>query len=117
MLQLHSALALPVLVVALAFALSAALATWLDRGHAWLLRARWVLGAGLIAQVVLGAIVYLGGSRPAEPLHLLYGLAILAVLPLASTFAAEAPPRARSGVMLLAGLVALLLVWRLMSTG
>ncbi len=115
--QLHSAMALPVVVVALAFTLGAVLVTWLDRGHAALLRARWVLGAGLIAQVVLGAIVYRGGARPTEMLHLLYGLAVLGVLPLASSFAAEAPPRARSGVMLVAGLVVMLLVWRLLSTG
>jgi 4-amino-4-deoxy-L-arabinose transferase-like glycosyltransferase len=117
MTQLHSALALPVLLAVAAFALASVLAAWLDRGHAPLQYARWVLGAGLALEVLFGVIAYLGGSRPAEALHLIYGIAVVAVLPLASTFAADAPPRARSGVMALAGLVMLLLIWRLLSTG
>ncbi|MDQ6682975.1 MAG: hypothetical protein M3Y88_06870 [Chloroflexota bacterium] len=83
-------------------------------------RWRWVERLVLLAlgsQVVIGAALYLGGARPREPLHLLYGAALLAVIPLASTFAAEAPPRPRGVVMVGAGIVLLLLAWRLRSTG
>jgi len=114
---LHSALALPLVLALAAFGLASVLAAWSDRGHAALMHARWILGAGLALEVLLGAGAFLGGSRPAETLHLLYGVALLAVLPLASSFAADAPPRARSGVMGFAGVVMLLLVWRLASTG
>ncbi len=75
------------------------------------------MGASLVVQVLVGVLLYVGGSRPLEPLHLLYGVAILAVLPLASSFAADAPPRPRSGVRAVAGLMVVLLAWRLLSTG
>ena len=68
-------------------------------------------------QVVLGAVVLLGGARPREPLHFLYGAASLGVIPLARSFAAEAPARPRAAVMVGAAVVLLLLLWRLASTG
>lgn len=114
---LHAALGPIVMGVAALFALGAAIASWLDRGHRLVRRAGLVLGVLLLIQVALGALGYLSGARPGEGLHLLYGIVILAVLPLASSFAADAPPRAHSGVLAVAGLVVVLLAWRLLSTG
>lgn len=117
MAALHGTVGLVVLVVLALFAIIAAGAAWLDRWPALILSLRWVVGALLVAQVALGALVYLSGARPSDGLHLLYGLAILAVLPVASSFAADAPSRSRSGVMAAAGLIGVLLAWRLLSTG
>jgi hypothetical protein len=68
-------------------------------------------------QVVIGAVVYLTGRRPHEELHLLYGLVALGVLPLGSSFAEEAPPGPRAGVLAVAGALLLGLGWRLAVTG
>jgi hypothetical protein len=78
---------------------------------------RTVLVALLAAQVVVGGLLYFQGRRPGDSLHLVYGLVALLVLPGATSFAKEAPPQARAGVLALAGLVVCGLVWRLMATG
>jgi hypothetical protein len=116
--QWHATLGIAVAGVALLFVLVAGITAWLDRGgHAQIVRLRLGVQALLAVQVVLGALLYLTGARPAEVLHLVYGVAILGVLPLATTFASDAPPRARSWVLAVAGLLILLLAWRLLSTG
>ncbi len=118
MAQWHATLGMVVVTAALLFTLSAAIIAWLDRGgHDWIVRLRWAVEALLVIQVGIGALTYVAGSRPGEWLHLVYGIVILAVLPLASTFASEAPPRARSWVLAVGGLVIVLLAWRLLSTG
>jgi len=101
---------------ALLFAIGSALLAW--RGaSAWVDRARIALIALVAVEAALGAIAWLGGDRPREALHYLYGVAALAVLPLAATFSSEAPPRPRAAVMAVAGLVLTVLAWRLASTG
>jgi hypothetical protein len=79
-----------------------------------------VVGKGLVAllavQLVLGLLAYSSGGRPEEFLHVLYGAAALAVLPLARSFASEAPSRARAGTMAVAAAGMLALVWRAFST-
>jgi hypothetical protein len=118
MTQWHATIGIAVMAVALLFALVAGLTAWLDRGgHGWILRLRLGVEALLLVQVALGALLYVAGGRPGELLHLVYGIAILGVLPLATTFASDAPPRSRSWVLAVAGLVILLLAWRLLSTG
>jgi hypothetical protein len=95
----------------------AAIAALVDRGHD-AVRPLAVLVTGVIAaQSLLGLAVLLGGTSPAEVLHLLYAAGLLAVVPLARAFAADAPDRARSGVLAVAGLVGLGLAWRLFATG
>jgi len=86
-------------------------------GSPWVGRAVIVVAALLAAEAVLGAITWLGGDRPREALHYLYAVAALATLPLAATFASEAPPRPRAMVMALAGVLLVILTWRLASTG
>jgi hypothetical protein len=115
---LHATLGVLILAAGVLFALAAGSVAWLGRGgDVWVARLRLVLEFVLVVQVVIGAAVFLTGARPTEWLHLVYGVAILAAIPLATTFASEAPPRARSGVLAVAGVVILLLAWRLLSTG
>jgi heme A synthase len=95
----------------------AGIAALFDRGHD-AIRPLAVLVIGVFAvQSLLGVAVLVGGTQPSEILHLLYGIGLVAVVPLARTFAAEAPDRVRSGVLSVAGLVAIGLAWRLFATG
>ncbi len=87
-----------------------------DRGGPWVERLRRAVLALVASEVLLGGVLWLSGARPAEGLHLLYGALILGPLPLASSFAAEAPPRARSWVLAVAGGLLLLFAWRLFAT-
>lgn len=80
----------------------------------WLRRAMVAL---IGIQVAIGAVVYLTGRRPHEELHLLYGLVLLGILPLGSSFAEEAPPGPRAWVLTGAGVLLLVLGWRLWVTG
>jgi heme A synthase len=88
-----------------------------DRAH----RALEWLGRTALAvigvTILLGAALLLTGARPAELLHLLYGVVLLGTLPLAQTFAAEAPARSRAAVVAGAALIGLILCWRLFATG
>jgi hypothetical protein len=99
------------------FLVSAAIAAVLDRWHE---------GARILAGVVLGAFVVqsgigllllVGGEEPRDGLHVLYAVALVAVIPLALTFASEAPRRSRSAVLAVAATASLLLAWRLLVTG
>lgn len=106
-----------VVFVTVALAAIAAGVAGLRGGAPWIDTLRTGVLAVVVGEAGIGAATYLTGSRPAEPLHLVYGLAVIAVLPLAATFASEAPPRPRAWVLVVALAVLLLLVWRLASTG
>lgn len=57
---------------------------------------RGILLLLLLAQCVLGAILYLAGARVARmPLHIIYGLVALVTLPVIAALAADTPPRTR----------------------
>ncbi len=113
---IHALGATVVLVAAALFAVGSA-GMAMAGGSRWVDRGRLVV-LGLVGLVALaGAFAWLSGSRPAESLHYLYAVAALATLPLAASFATEAPPRERAAVMAGTGLVLILLVWRLASTG
>ncbi len=114
---LHQLLGTAILAVAALYLVVAVLAAWLDRWHPPLARSGAALTGLLAVQAAVGAIRYLSGARPEEGLHLLYGLAIVGLMPLAATFASEAPPRSKSAVTGVAAGLALLLAWRLLSTG
>ena len=83
----------------------------------WLDRARNGVVALIGVQIALGVIAYATGARPGEPLHLLYGVAALAALPLAQRFAQDAPASARAGTLAVAAAVMLALVGRSFGTG
>jgi heme A synthase len=117
MAQAHAAGGWIVLGAVAAFTLVALFFARFADPPAWLERARVALVLVLGMQAGLGILTYAGGKRPSESLHLLYGVAILGVLPLARAFSSEALPRPRSGVLAAAGVVTLALVWRAFATG
>jgi len=86
-------------------------------GSRWTDRLRIALTVVIGLQVLGGVVLFASGARPRESLHLLYGLAALAILPLAATFASEAPPRPRAWVLASACLILVVVAWRLASTG
>lgn len=117
MTDLHATVGMLTFGATALFLFSAAVAALLDRWHE---------GARILAGVVLGAFVVqsgiglavlIGGEEPQDGLHILYAVGLVAVLPLALTFASEAPRRSRSAVLAAAGVAALLLAWRLLVTG
>lgn len=116
MAQAHAIGAVVVFATMAAAALATAVAALLG-GRAWVERARRGVLIVIGLEVVVGGATYLAGGRPTESLHFLYAVGLLALLPLAATFAAEAPPRPRAWVMAVALGVGLLLLWRLSATG
>lgn len=117
MTEIHAIGGLVVLGGVSLLAAVAVAAVILDRGFAWVGRLGAVLVIAVGVEVALGAATWLTGRRPGEGLHVLYGIAVLAAFPLASSFAADAPPRERTGVVAVAAVVSLLLIWRLYATG
>lgn len=118
--QLHAIGAWVVVAMVIGFGLAATALAAFDRagrGRQLLRILRVTVGVVIGLEALLGAVLFVGGAAPAEVLHLLYGLAVLAVLPIAASFADEAPPRSRAGVMAAAALVQLLLIWRVYVTG
>jgi heme A synthase len=113
----HASGALVAVAATLLLAAGAAFAAWLDRAHI-VVRVAALVSVALYAVVsVLGAVTLVTGSGPRDELHLLYGAALIAAFPLGFTFASEAPARPRSGTVAVVAVVALLLIWRLFSTG
>lgn len=115
--DVHATAGMLTFVATALFLFSAAIAAVLDRWHEGArILAGVVLGA-IVVQSGVGLVVLVGGEEPREGLHMLYAVGLVAVIPLALTFASEAPRRSRSAVMAVAGLAALLLAWRLLVTG
>jgi hypothetical protein len=117
MTQLHAWSALAAAVVFALLAIGAGAASLLGRGFVLLGWLRLATMAVALVAVAIGALLFATGARPDELLHILYGIALIAVLPLAMTFAEEAPVKARAGVVAGAALIGLILTWRLFVTG
>lgn len=115
--QLHAWSALALLGAFTLVAAAGTFAAVAGRGFTPVEWFRRVAIATAAVAVLAGALAYLAGARPAELLHLLYAVALLGVLPLGATFAAEAPPTARAGVLGGAAAIGLILAWRLFATG
>lgn len=115
--DIHATAGMLTLVATALFLLSAAIAAALDRWHEGARILAGVVLGGIVVQSGIGLAVMIGGEEPQEGLHLLYGVALVAVIPLALTFASEAPRRTRSAVLAVAGTAAVLLAWRLLTTG
>jgi hypothetical protein len=71
----------------------------------------------LVLQATLGIALAVGGNRPADSLHFLYGPLLLAVLPLADLVARARPQQGRALVLAVAWLVTLALSLRAAGTG
>ncbi|MDQ3766854.1 MAG: hypothetical protein M3346_05865 [Actinomycetota bacterium] len=113
----HAAGGMLLFGVAGVFVLAAFALAVLGGARPWLEWARRTLTFLLLLQVFLGAMLYATGDRPAEVIHVLYGALVAGVLPLAHAFSSEAPAKARAGVLAVAAVVILGLLWRLLSTG
>lgn len=77
--------------------------------------------AAVVALVIVTAASGLGllvsGSRPAEGLHLLYGLVAVALIPLARSFVGRTGGRTAGVLHVIAFLVLAAVVYRLFTTG
>lgn len=115
--SLHVLGALAALAISVLLAVGGGLASWRDLLHEPMRIAAFAAVAvyGLVA--LLGIATMITGPAAREWLHFVYAAALLGAVPLGLTFASEAPPRARTGVIAAMGAVALLLVWRLFATG
>ena len=113
----HAAGGMLLFGVAAAFALASLAGTILGRAGAALEWARRILTYLLVLQVLVGALLFAMGDRPAEAIHIFYGVAAVGALPLADAFSSEAPAKARAGVLTVAAVVTLGFLWRLLSTG
>lgn len=117
MIQLHAWSAIAALVIFVLLAVIGGVASTTGRAFVvveWLRRGAVMVAA---AAVAIGALLFVTGARPGELLHLLYAVALIGILPLGASFAAEAPPGARAGVLAGAAAIGLILVWRLFATG
>lgn len=73
-------------------------------------------GLGII-QALLGGILWLSGSRPADPLHYVYGLIVLAAIPVAFTYINNKSARRDMIVLTIAALVVVAAAVRAFMTG
>lgn len=71
----------------------------------------------LVAQAVLGAVMYFRGGRPAEILHFLYGILVLFVWPGVFAFTEGRSTRREALFYGVASLILFLLAWRAVATG
>ncbi|MDQ3751636.1 MAG: hypothetical protein M3333_01925 [Actinomycetota bacterium] len=99
------------------FALAALVLIVLGGARPWFEWARRALTWLVLLQLGLGALLFATGDRPAEGIHVLYGALVAGVLPAAHAFSSEAPAKARAGVLAIAAVFTLGLLWRLLSTG
>lgn len=63
----------------------------------------------------LGMLV--GGGRPREPLHFVYAVVALAMMPFATSLSRHSAPRRQGVATFLGSLVALIVILRLFGTG
>lgn len=117
MTQLHAWSALAAVAGLALVAVVGAVAAATGRGSGLAEQLRWAALSLAALAAGIGLILLVGGRQPAELLHILYGVALVAVLPLGASFAADAPPAPRAGVIAGAAVVGLLLAWRLVATG
>src|SRR2546423_12468060 len=96
MAQAHGDFAGIVVIVTIAFAVAVAAVALAARGRRLLVWGPWAVLAVLAVQGALGIATYASGHRPAEKLHLLYGVLVFLPLPFARSFASQAEPKPRA---------------------
>lgn len=111
----------------LAFAGAAAMVLVALEGtvRAWLKRAPGRLSAWVSALAMLALMITIGGglglfvrgARPREFLHFIYAVLALATIPFVDALTSKASPRMQGLATMLGALVALVVIWRLFSTG
>jgi hypothetical protein len=76
----------------------------------------WVV-LGVVLAAATGGFVALTQQPPDDPLHVVYGVIALALLPGAALVAMNRPDTQRSAVLAVAGIVLAVLLFRLVETG
>jgi hypothetical protein len=117
--DLHAALAILAAIAAGATLLLVATAAVRGRTlvQPWTDRAILFALALVVANVFVGAGIAVGGRRPADPLHYLYAILAIVVLPIARFGGGESWARRRALVIGLGAIVLVGLVVRLVQTG
>jgi hypothetical protein len=117
--ELHAALLFTILLVLGALALWSGLFALLGRPAGSLLLSGLAIGELLlVAEALLGVVLYASGLRPARSeLHLIYGLVAVALLPAAMGYAHDRPARQRHLTYALACLFVCALALRALETG
>lgn len=77
----------------------------------------WLTAAGGVAQAVLGALLLTQGLRPKEGLHFVYGLIVLAAVPVAFVYSDQKKVRADIIIMTVAAAAIVGAAVRAMMTG
>ena len=115
--DLHSA-AWPVLAIGLAsIAVVAVVAATRGRSLAVVDWLRRIALLALVVQASIGLAMTMRGAAPAETLHWIYGVAVIAVVLLPATLPADAPDSRRSWSVAAGSAVGAILVWRLWASG
>ena len=118
MAEIHGLLAQVVLVLTLLSGAWAAVlvARGTAGGRFFVVNLGWTVG-GIALAAIVGGLLLVTGTPPADSLHLLYGALALVALPGAAQVASGRPTRQRMTVMLIGSIVLLILVLRLFQTG
>jgi heme A synthase len=88
------------------------------RGIDRVLRILLGITAGLgIVEAALGGILWLSGARPADQLHYVYGLIVLAAIPVAFTYTSDPTKRRDLIVLIIAAVVVAAAAVRAFMTG
>lgn len=85
----------------------------LATAHAYL----WLAFAAIAVQALLGLVLLVGGERPAQGLHFLYGPLAFVSLPLASGLSRGGAARREAWLLAAGFLAALLFAFRALGTG
>lgn len=116
--RLHTLPGLALMGALIVLALVSAALALTDRAPTpWLDFARRVLLGIVVVEAAVGLVLALRGSEPNEWIHWLYGGLIIAALLTPPSIVSAGTPRARSGVLAVASLLAAVLAWRLWGSG
>jgi hypothetical protein len=113
----HQKIAVLVVLIALIGALWAGFVAYRALNAARLRQFGWGVTALLAVQAALGIALAIGGERPADSLHFIYGPLLLFSLPVAQTMARGRDRRGEGWVLAAGWLVTLALGLRAVGTG
>ena len=117
-LKLHLLTYYQVLVVGSVATVRGALIVWRHEPFTDGFRSLLFITAGTgVVQVLLGALLYLGGLRPNDMLHLVYGAIVVGAIPVAYVYISEAETRRDIGVLTFACFALVAAALRAFATG
>jgi hypothetical protein len=113
----HQKLAVVIVLAALGGAIWSGYSAYKAAYSARLRAAGWVAAAAIGLQAIAGSFLALGGNRPAEPWHFVFGPLTLLALPVAMLAGRGRPPRTESLIVFAGWLVTFGLSLRAVGTG